>query len=868
MTDCSNPHAKFDYEVAHGGRDRAAASSPPTFILVRNAGTGEADGVYKPTDRRWLNHDVYQNRYGDCIISREAQKSSKTGETKHGFVLGRDGRPLYGAKTERLAVPAKGWKALQGHEPAPEVLGFSTWSEACQQGAWYFRSEAEGAAKGGHWKVTLMMIDRAFDCHTNARPKGRADARNGGAEWSEALCDLLGARADALLHLGEYKRALVDACSAVHFVAAYDWSKARTRGITACLNLGVEEQQAKLLIDEMCKRSDRDFPGVKALEPIIDVMLDQAKGGKLKEVVIKDETPDDGRIYFRVVDPEECNIRAAPEWGAKQLGKRDFNDIIRGTEILKDESWLELHSSESYDDTSGHRKAYLPIFTDGSEEERDEILERLAPREYPRRPQWERLGLVVKPMGLKPPSEVVLDYCRWQDPESPNQKEWPYVYKHGLALATVLRGAPDLVIDSFVRYHWITGWNHIFLFFDDPEDPGIAHANVLQEFSSSQKAEGIGLSVIKMDSEWWETAKSSSRFFLRRERSDMYETVCKMHEKHRDVAARQMIAFDLALQDAHERGFDWFAHVDIDECVYAPKVLDNSARRFLGSRQRSVECVRLWNHEAVPENMECQDWLRECTLFQASRYHCQGFTPPREYDQLLRKREGREFEPEKENKNVKWWNTLMLNIHRKRQATVRRLKLGLPSPPLGMLPSADDGTSVSSEETFLSFSAYTGGKSIVRLDKHYKPPLPFGLYTFSADNGDMLKYEHASNESDPVILHYPNASFEYWKQKYERLGALSYSKESQTGQCRTHLASSEVVLNRHRQQQELFYSTFIMQREQNELPYMAEHGLVLRITGVKQLLEYYDQPRETPELLPGQVELRDVQTGMKFGRVR
>merc|ERR1740129_718533 len=104
-----------------------------------------------------------------------------------------------------------------------------------------------------------------------------------------------------------------------------------------------------------------------------------------------------------------------------------------------------------------------------------------------------------------------------------------------------------------------------------------------------------------MDAAWLEMAKSTSRFFLRRERSDMYEDVCKMHEKHRDIAARQTIAVDLALQEAHDRGFDWFAHVDIDECIYAPKVSDNSARRFLGSRQRAVGCVRVWNHEAIPE---------------------------------------------------------------------------------------------------------------------------------------------------------------------------------------------------------------------------------------------------------------------------
>ena len=234
------------------------------FILVKDAGSGDADGVYKPASRRWLDHDVYENRFGECIISREAH-NSKTGQAKHGFVLGRGGRPLYGVKTEKLEVPTAGWKAFEGQEPIPELLKFASWSDCCQHGSWYFLQEAENAAKGGHWKVVLVMADRAFDCHTQARPKGRGDIREGGSEWSSQLCDLLGTRAEALLNLGQFKRALIDACAAVHFVPAFEFSKARTRGVTACLNLDVSEAQAKLLMEEMCKRSDRDFPASKLL---------------------------------------------------------------------------------------------------------------------------------------------------------------------------------------------------------------------------------------------------------------------------------------------------------------------------------------------------------------------------------------------------------------------------------------------------------------------------------------------------------------------------------------------------------------------------------------------------------------------------
>jgi len=589
---------------------------------------------------------------------------------------------------------------------------------------------------------------------------------------------------------------------------------------------------------------------------------------------LQDDTPDDGRLYFRVVDPEDCKLHAAPDRKSTILGERSFNDILRGAQLVKNGAWLELHACEEFDDSGGHRKAFVPLFaaTD-DEDEQEEVIERLRPREYPRRPRWEQLGLSVKPVGLRPPKDTDFpqDYGRWRDPERPpNQKDWPFVYKHGLALATVVRGAPDYVLDSFVRWHWITGWNHIFLYFDDPEDPAIDHAKVLEHFSVTKAIDGIGLSVRKMDSEWWDEAKVTSRFFLRREKNDMYESVCRACEKgNPDV--RQLIAFDLAVQEAHRKGMDWFAHVGIDECVYVPKLLDNSARRFLGSRERSVDCVRLWNHEAIPESTQVQDWFRECTLFQVNRQHCQGFKPPREYDSLLRRREGREFEREGPTSETRWWGKLMSTIRAKRQAAVRRLKLDLPPAPPGVSPeldvmAAEQGSNGQEQEAFVYFSADDHGKTVVRLRAEVQPPMPLGLHSFLADSGELLKYEQACAVGDPVVLHYPDASLALWREKYERLGEIPLGQEIQREKPRAHLASSQVVLHRQRHQQELFYRTAIMQNEYSELALLAEHGLVIRIEGVKELLEFYDQPREAPEQLPGRVQLYDLHTGMKFGR--
>ncbi|CAJ1348075.1 unnamed protein product, partial [Effrenium voratum] len=840
----------------------------PVFILVKDAGTGDADGVYKPASRRWLDHDVYERQ-----PRSRAHTHPKTGQVKHGFILGRNGRPLYGVKTEKLEVPSAGWRAFEGHEPLPEILKFGCWSDCCQHAAWYFLQEAENAAKGSHWKVVLMMADRAFDCHTQARPNGRGDLRQGGVEWSQQLCDLLGARAEALLHLGQYKRALIDACAAVHFVPAFEFSKARTRGITACLNLEVSEAQAKLLMEEMCKRSDREFPGIQALEPVVDAALEHAQNGRLQPVSLVEEDADgDDRLFYRVVDPEDCKLYSSTTFGSKVIGQREYGDVVRGQSLHKTGLWLELHVSEEFD-ASGHRRAYIPLFTDDAEE-KEEVLEKLPAREYPRPGRWEMLGFRLKPMGLKPPrdADVPLDYSRWLDADPPeNMKVWPYIYKHGLAVACMLRGVSEEVVDSFVRYHWVTGWNHVFLFYDDPNDPSIRHAKSLEDYARSKGMAGAGLTVYRMDENWWEEAKLRSRFYLRREKNNFYASTWNNQEA--DRGARKLIAADIAILEAQNMGIDWFGFLDIDECIYVPRMQECSSRRFFGSKERSIEAIRLWNHEAVPEDADCRDWFRECTVFQLNKYHCHGFQPPREYDSLLRQKEGREFEPEVRSKDTGWWDRIFGKVYLCRQEATKRLKLKLPgTPPDPCLRRCGSGfplswASVAKKcasgvvETFCGFTSYEAGKMVVRLNRHMPPPVPASKHYYLADSGAMLQEIYqAKKADDAVILHYPNAGISNWRCKLEK-GSTGTSSAS-----RMRLASISVLHHGSKRDQDLFYRTFILQNEHNELPYLAEYGLVTRVNIVRNILCYYDNPQAPPEQLPGQTTWVDPKSGLKLGR--
>ncbi|OLP79688.1 Peptide chain release factor 1 [Symbiodinium microadriaticum] len=94
-------------------------SDLPQALVISDAGVQDANGIYKATGREYCDAPVYEHveRGQDLKITREPHKNPKTGAIKHGWLLGQGGRPLYGAPTESLAVPASGWKkhCICGH---------------------------------------------------------------------------------------------------------------------------------------------------------------------------------------------------------------------------------------------------------------------------------------------------------------------------------------------------------------------------------------------------------------------------------------------------------------------------------------------------------------------------------------------------------------------------------------------------------------------------------------------------------------------------------------------------------------------------------------------------------------------------------
>jgi hypothetical protein len=142
---------------------------------------------------------------------------------------------------------------------------------------------------------------------------------------------------------------------------------------------------------------------------------------------------------------------------------------------------------------------------------------------------------------------------------------------------TTLKAPLEEVI-RFVNYHLNSGVDHLYLYFDDPDDSAIS----LVERRSR-------VTCIRCDEDYWADVP-----------------------KHRrdSVIRRQGVNGTRALQLARERGLDWLFHIDVDELIYSPMTIQHE----LASTPDQFDIFTLRTLEAVPEQLEAG------LPFLASRY--------------------------------------------------------------------------------------------------------------------------------------------------------------------------------------------------------------------------------------------------------
>lgn len=133
---------------------------------------------------------------------------------------------------------------------------------------------------------------------------------------------------------------------------------------------------------------------------------------------------------------------------------------------------------------------------------------------------------------------------------------------------TTTLDCPTGTLLSWAAYHLNIGVDHLFLFFDNPEHPGITALENEPRITA-----------VRCDAAYWPGGAA------KREKLTLHE--------------RQWYNANLALHWARERGLDWIAHIDSDELLYYSGRLHDA----LDALSADVELVRFRVHEAVPEKL-------------------------------------------------------------------------------------------------------------------------------------------------------------------------------------------------------------------------------------------------------------------------
>jgi len=131
---------------------------------------------------------------------------------------------------------------------------------------------------------------------------------------------------------------------------------------------------------------------------------------------------------------------------------------------------------------------------------------------------------------------------------------------------------------SFVNYHLNIGIDHMFLFFDNPNDEAI---DTLKDYKK--------VTCFRCDDEYWSN----------------YGIVGKI-----PLETKQRINSKRVLKE----DYDWVFHIDSDELIYLKKPL----KKFLKGIPKKIDFVRLVTTEAVPEKIYYENRFKEVNLFKTN----------------------------------------------------------------------------------------------------------------------------------------------------------------------------------------------------------------------------------------------------------
>lgn len=159
-----------------------------------------------------------------------------------------------------------------------------------------------------------------------------------------------------------------------------------------------------------------------------------------------------------------------------------------------------------------------------------------------------------------------------------------------LALASTMREPGEQALQSWLRYHLAIGVDHVFLFFDDPQDPCQEVARAFPDVTVILNNDALRARYATL-SNYPRFARQSNTFHY----------------------ARQMLNMELATQLAQAGGYRWLSHIDDDELIFTPSMsIVPQFERFTRERVHQILFV---NHEALPTTWDVGDRFREVQYF-------------------------------------------------------------------------------------------------------------------------------------------------------------------------------------------------------------------------------------------------------------
>jgi len=359
-----------------------------------------------------------------------------------------------------------------------------------------------------------------------------------------------------------------------------------------------------------------------------------------------------------------------------------------------------------------------------------------------------------------------------------------------IAITTMLKN-PGPLLGSYLTYHLSTGFDHIFLFFDDPHDPAIPEAQSYRN-----------VTVIRNDEELRKRWEKTISFTTDEEVRDYADSL---------VMARQILNMEVALGLAVEKGIDWLLHIDVDELFYSPS--QSVHEHFQALADHGISRATYLNYEAVPESPDIRDPFIEATLFKKH---------PKTLD-------GRGITPEQQRliDECPQLPERFYFFYRNGKSAVRAREGTIPNGPHAFSLPEDRGLRARLHtKVFKSKAAKLAGKVAPRLTQELRRRLYPIQQAFS---------------KDPMILHYPCCGFENFWNKYVNYGRFAdnwFGKVDIASSIGSFtIESRDVVATGDRDLAKRFYTQRVVMNDPEQIASLTDAGLLRRIDGPAILLE-------------------------------